>query len=119
MNTLAKTSNQEILEAARQIIKPSVKTVFVTATAEIIQAAKPECRFCPIALSVNRVLRPSYYALMTGSLWIIPRGRKSEAYHYNDEKLLTSLNTIMKKYDAGVLIQPFQFELTLPAEFLL
>lgn len=143
MTTLAKTSKKEIVEAAENIlitdkdfqemdfsglpkymqaemiIKPACKTVWVNATVEIIKAAKPECRFCPIALAVNRVLRPSCYALMTGSLWIIPRGRKEDGFQYPETIELNSLRKIMEWYDAKGEVHPFAFELTLPCEFLL
>lgn len=87
--------------------------------ADISNGVRLECTSCPVALAIDKLLKPIFQASVHSGYIILYR---HEFHNYNDAEVIGSLDksvrSFIKRFDINGYVEPFTFELDIPDKFL-
>jgi hypothetical protein len=97
----------------------SIKTIRIAVTKKDILNGKPvQCTKCPVALAINRRLKPNYYVAVVDNYFNIWDNTPNYSYQ-KSVNLPLKVTDFIKDFDRFTSpIQPITFNIDIPEEFL-
>ncbi len=92
------------------------KTIRVDVTQENIFNGQVSTKSCPIALALNRAVKPEFYfSVYNNTFNLIQR---SNGFFVAKGNLLKKATNFVDRFDRGLKVKPFSFDLTIPEKYL-